>query len=286
LTIDYAGNVKQILNKKGNGPDEFLSIDDFAIDKLGNFYIFDATSEKICQYDSRGSHIKTIKACFGRKILLLNDGRFAIHVGGVNNINIVILDAEGNRVKEFPLKKEPLPVLIGQAACLGEYNGDLYFSNPLDLCIYKIEDDEQVPWLSFDFEDKKELEQLLEISNKEEFVKQFKDYKGVTNLAHWTIYNDKVIGTTNVQKTYCYDLRNKETFYFNEIEGIEKILFVSPWFVSPNGEAASYITAQSIFGLANSLEFIKDKMPLFEILGEKESQKYMENDWILIGRVN
>lgn len=285
LVIDFEGRVKLSLKKVGNGPEEYLYIDDFGVDKSGNIYLFDGSSEKIRQYDAQGNLLKSIKACFGQSMLLMSDGRIAIHVGGRYKTNIVILDSEGNRVEEYPLEKEQLPVLMGDAACLEEYDGDLYYSNPLDLCIYKIKDGKQIPWLTFDFEDDNIPKQLLESKDSKEFITQLKKHKGVIGLKHWSIYDGKVIGTTNLQKTYCYDIKEGKALYLNNIDGIERSLFVSPWFVSPDGTMASYITAQSIFGLSNNLDFVKKEVPLYSILGEEESKKYMENDWILIGHV-
>ena len=60
VVCSQAGNLMSLIDKRGNGPGEYLTISDFQVDGNGDIWLNDREGRKMLKYSKTGLHLKTI----------------------------------------------------------------------------------------------------------------------------------------------------------------------------------------------------------------------------------
>jgi hypothetical protein len=126
------------ISKKGQGPGEYTSIFDFAIDRAKNhIVILDRNANKIITYDLSGKFIKEKRIeVFASDFGLLNDNKILAYTRGTNlflknndstlGYNFFVIDSDGNFDAYFPYKDETDNLITGKVI---EINDNKVFAN-------------------------------------------------------------------------------------------------------------------------------------------------------------
>ena len=85
LVYDFNGSAIAKIGKKGNGPNEYLSVTDFDIDNNGNIYVIDGTLDKLFVYDPAFKFILKKDLPFSVDIIkVLENGNFLLGLSSWN----------------------------------------------------------------------------------------------------------------------------------------------------------------------------------------------------------
>ncbi len=85
VVFDWEGNPLRTLDRKGRGPGEYLSIEDFCIDACGHLYIIDPRTSKVIEYDADFNAIGSWHLPYvSNQIAALPDGHFLLNLLPVN----------------------------------------------------------------------------------------------------------------------------------------------------------------------------------------------------------
>lgn len=105
VVFDWNGNPLKILNRKGRGPGEYLSIEDFCIDPRKHIFITDTRTSKVIEYDVGFNFVKSWNIPYvSNQIVSLPNGNFLINLLPVNkgkyaNVELLVVDSNFNDVK-------------------------------------------------------------------------------------------------------------------------------------------------------------------------------------------
>ena len=208
LLFGQNGKFLDIINRKGEGPEEYISLHDFCITN-DLIYVLDI-NRKIQIYDFNGNFQKTIPLQDGgNQIYVTEDGR--IFVGRYFNSETywLVYDNQGNIVEKlFPTneKLHKFDIPKGSTKTIGSYDGGIYVSNYLDYNIYLLKDSANV---------------LAKV-----------------DFGNLNIPNDFFEGSTDVVEKRFWNLRGK-VGSIKAILSIENLLVTDDWIVFLPGELAS-----------------------------------------------
>ena len=100
--FDRKGQFIRKIGKVGKGPGEYISIDDFTIDRNKSIIYFLADRKNILLYDIRGQYIRSFKTQFyASKIEYNNTSNKIYFVGDDLGDNLVIANLNGKKIKGF-----------------------------------------------------------------------------------------------------------------------------------------------------------------------------------------
>lgn len=147
------------IDKKGESPEQYLSIDDFYIDKeVGCLYIYDGFSGYILAVDFQGNFQYRINIPKGYSFIKLENGNWLIYLGNgaaasSNRTfnNLLWYDEDFVLIKErFPINKELLGrryTVGGMKSVFSVYYNQIFFLPLLDkkIYVYNSESDKLVP---------------------------------------------------------------------------------------------------------------------------------------------
>ncbi len=155
------GEVFSVLNKTGKGPDEYISIEDFAVSDDERFiYILDPGNKKIIKCTLSGEYINSysLKYNHAAHIGILKNGCFCIYQSARfsdDNSSIYITDSLFNLKKKIFYDSDQdflrrIPYLIDVEWY--RFNKDIYFREPFQSTVYRI--DQAIgldPYINIDF---------------------------------------------------------------------------------------------------------------------------------------
>jgi hypothetical protein len=86
FTFDKNGKFISRFERRGKGPEEYLSIREIFVDKDGSIYILDESGKKIVQYMNDGTYIKTlVTGLLGNHFTKIDDDLWAISISSEKN---------------------------------------------------------------------------------------------------------------------------------------------------------------------------------------------------------
>ena len=161
LVFSETGQFLWKINKRGNGPGEYRSLQDFDINQ-NKLYLFDPRS-KVLEYDLNGMFVKSYsEKTYGNSILVDNE-RFYIstcnNTSKFGDYSLLIMDDYGKTFKNgIPITQKNLInacVTFQQSLNFCRYKDTIRFYTPLVAKVFSIVEDDISVQYNFDFKHKK-----------------------------------------------------------------------------------------------------------------------------------
>lgn len=148
------GKLIRRIGRLGNGPKEYVSLDDMCFDKEnGTVWIWDRVKQVMLEYDLTGELLKEVATGFSSNVFARTKEGFWLYYSYLknpDNNSLILVNEEMNHlVKGFFPTKEPFPVSLtsGFTSCAGKE----YFYFPLSNVLYSLDGTEVRPYIEFDF---------------------------------------------------------------------------------------------------------------------------------------
>ena len=171
MVFSETGRFLWKINKRGNGPGEYHSLQDFDINQ-NKLYLFDPRS-KVLEYDLNGMFVKSYYGkTFGNSILV-NNKHFYIstcnNTSEFGNYSLLIMDDYGKNFKNgIPITQKNLInecVIFQQNLNFCRYNDTIRFYMPLVAKVFSIVEDDISVQYNFDFKNKNIPANYVESNN-------------------------------------------------------------------------------------------------------------------------
>ena len=138
----------------GNGPKEYVSLDDMCFDKEnGTVWIWDRIKQVMLEYDLAGDFLKEVAIGFSSNVFAKTNEGFWLYYSYLknpdNNSLILVNEEMDHLVKGFFATKETFPVSLSSG--FTSWAGKEYFYFPLSNVLYSLDGTEARPYIEFDF---------------------------------------------------------------------------------------------------------------------------------------
>lgn len=174
FVYDLDGQFKFKLNKRGRGAGEYISIDDFIIDKKnGDIIVLDEDGRKIVTYDKDGEYVSSFSIKYNAPSMILHNDKFILDKGnyptdGSDNY-LSVLDRNGNPEAElFPKRENMDNFNVTPFTTLWEFQDTVRYFPSVSNNVYSIIDSKVEIKYHFDFGS---------LWPNEDFVNRVKDEK-------------------------------------------------------------------------------------------------------------
>ncbi len=142
------------IGRLGNGPKEYVSLDDMCFDKEnGTVWIWDRVKQVMLEYDLAGDFLKEVATGFSSNVFAKTNEGFWLYYSYLknpdNNSLILVNEEMDHLVKGFFATKETFPVSLSSGFTL--WGGTAYFYFPQSNVLYSLEGTEARPYIEFDF---------------------------------------------------------------------------------------------------------------------------------------
>lgn len=217
IVYQKTGNAIGKVGRKGQGPNEYLDIADFDIDKENNIYTIDGRWDKLFIYNSDFSLRSSKKLPFeADKIQLLDNGNYMFALSSWNKgegegYRIAITDSSFNIIQTY-LQYDKF---IDENFWISDYQltqtkDHIIYNKPIDNDIHLFTlNGELLKSVTLDFG--KENVENEKKKNIEKYIREFNNYSLLKNFP--VIYSDIIIGT-------LWEHRNSKVFLLDTKENI------------------------------------------------------------------
>ena len=142
------------IGRLGNGPKEYVSLDDMCFDKEnGTVWIWDRIKQVMLEYDLAGDFLKEVATGFSSNVFAKTNEGFWLYYSYLknpdNNSLILVNEEMDHLVKGFFATKETFPVSLSSG--FTSWAGKEYFYFPLSNVLYSLDGTEVRPYIEFDF---------------------------------------------------------------------------------------------------------------------------------------
>ena len=142
------------IGRLGNGPKEYVSLDDMCFDKEnGTVWIWDRIKQVMLEYDLAGDFLKEVATGFSSNVFAKTNEGFWLYYSYLknpdNNSLILVNEEMDHLVKGFFATKETFPVSLSSG--FTSWAGKEYFYFPLSNVLYSLDGTEARPYIEFDF---------------------------------------------------------------------------------------------------------------------------------------
>ena len=142
------------IGRLGNGPKEYVSLDDMCFDKEnGTVWIWDRIKQVMLEYDLAGELLKEVATGFSSNVFARTKDGFWLYYSYLknpdNNSLILVNEEMDHLVKGFFATKETFPVSLSSG--FTSWAGKEYFYFPLSNVLYSLDGTEARPCIEFDF---------------------------------------------------------------------------------------------------------------------------------------
>lgn len=142
------------IGRLGNGPKEYVSLDDMCFDKeSGTVWIWDRVKQVMLEYDLSGELLKEVATGFSSNVFAKTNEGFWLYYSYLknpdNNSLILVNEEMDHLVKGFFATKETFPVSLSSG--FTSWAGKEYFYFPLSNVLYSLDGTEARPYIEFDF---------------------------------------------------------------------------------------------------------------------------------------
>lgn len=142
------------IGRLGNGPKEYVSLDDMCFDKEnGTVWIWDRIKQVMLEYNLTGELLKEVATGFSSNVFAKTKNGFWLYYSYLknpDNNSLILVNEEMNHFVEgfFPTK-ESFPVSLSSGFTF--WGGEAYFYFPLSNVLYSLDGTEARPYIEFDF---------------------------------------------------------------------------------------------------------------------------------------
>lgn len=145
------GKILSCIQKTGNGPEEYISINQAKMDANKLVYITDFHRKRLNVYTLDGKRLSYIENDSINKFDIFDDGYFATTTSTNSNTkyNIAIYDSLWNFKRNGLPKKNDINFAIIYSEGTYKYNNELYFKSIIGDTIYHIRPEADKPYLVF-----------------------------------------------------------------------------------------------------------------------------------------
>lgn len=285
LVLDKSGLLRSEINKVGAGPGEYISIEDFEIDKQGNIILFSSSEQSIIIYTSNGDFVSKAKVCDGTDFCLLEDGGIAFFRNIHSDTIVSIYDGNLMLKESYKSINEQPNILLETGGEIFEYNKSLYFVTPFDYNIYRCDRNVYIPFLSFDFGEKNMSFDIIKEKDRRKLIKLLRENKKVYFIESLNLYNNNCFLKTSLGEVIINCIDENKTYFFDKLKLPYNCFFGSSIFRSGNGRFATFISSSNIENALMSMpnDELK-KYHFLDVLRETGIDEYLDNDWIAIGQ--
>ena len=223
------GKFTRKIGKKGEGPDEYMFINDIQYDKE-NMLIFahERFRNRIYTYDLSGNLVdKTQKSLISFNSFFKTEEGFWVYScfsdENKEHYNLTLLTSDMQSVrKQFFPQKEFVNVTFSPTF-MNDENRRLFFYYPSSNIIYEISGTDVIPYLQADFGDKTmPYDKIIEMENKEEYDKLLSGKAYLGDINRCFANQDRIFfsfmesGLGIVHSYNCfYNIKSKEGHVFN-----------------------------------------------------------------------
>lgn len=142
------------IGRLGNGPKEYVSLDDMCFDKEnGTVWIWDRIKQVMLEYDLADDFLKEVATGFSSNVFAKTKDGFWLYYSYLknpdNNSLILVNEEMDHLVKGFFATKETFPVSLSSG--FTSWAGKEYFYFPLSNVLYSLDGTEARPYIEFDF---------------------------------------------------------------------------------------------------------------------------------------
>ena len=142
------------IGRLGNGPKEYVSLDDMCFDKENRtVWIWDRVKQVMLEYDLAGDFLKEVATGFSSNVFAKTNEGFWLYYSYLknpDNNSLILVNEEMNHlVKGFFPTKESFPVSLSSG--FTSWAGKEYFYFPLSNVLYSLDGTEARPYIEFDF---------------------------------------------------------------------------------------------------------------------------------------
>lgn len=270
--FDKKGRFHHAIQRRGEGPEEYLTIADFAVDKSNKqIWIWDMRKSRLTCYDYKGAFLREIKIGFWCTNLQWLDASHVLLYSGnqitpeVNACKFSVVNLQTGEVERHfypiaPNKAEFLHLMGGSH--LSQTGGETFFAENFNDTIYRISATECVPAYYLDFGNAKIPVPLLAGRYKD--IMDFHQKVTVGNYAFgisslyalpdkiWLAYLDH--GT---DKYLCLDRETRTSTSFSKLT--DTSLFQEGAFDINEYEISFYADEGQLFMLASNALYLEHK---------------------------
>ena len=267
LTFDLSGKFVRKLDKKGKGPDEYLSISDFIIDGENQMIeIFDSRAKTMRYYNFNGDKVGEVFIGFDAQSFIKLKDKYLFYcgniIGDLNKYKLVYYDIDENEIiKQYiPIDlKEADYLHIGDDMNFSVFNDSITFWHSLNDTIYHVDEENINPRIIVESGENKIPESLFEA-----------DYPSIVQFASKLHNSDFIYGTVNFIENDSFILlgvRQKSKLYHviyqkesDQITVADSIHFdlIMENFIEPTNYSnlPIYCDGSSVYYVVNPFEFI------------------------------
>lgn len=152
--FDKTGELISTIDRKGRGPQEYLSAADIALTENG-ITVFDDGYGKLNLYDLEGNFSGSTEVCEGYCIAALDDGKTAVYSGyDADEYELSVFDQNGTLTGQYMEIDETLnglPITVNNDEPLCTYDNRLLISRYFDYNIYEFDGKSTKAKYTFDF---------------------------------------------------------------------------------------------------------------------------------------
>lgn len=280
------GNLHAEIDRVGTGPGEYSSIEDFDIDSQGNVWIFCSSEKKALQYTANGQFLSDVPVCSGTEIKILSDNRLAIY-SNIHSDTVVSLYHPAENTHQGIYWEEPRPnALLKNGGDVYETTEGIFFTNPFDYSLYKISGNEYDRVLQFDFDSRNLPEDFNKEQDRKSILKEIQKNQKMIYLKNLNLYNEWIIIRNHEHDLAFFNRDNGKAYLFSELSSPLSTLFADLIHIHKDGTVVASVSASNIQNaLLPTLSLHKDTYTFLNVLNSPDVESYMENDWIMIGKM-
>ena len=218
IVCNQAGDLISLIDKRGNGPGEYLTISDFQVDGNGDIWLNDREGRKLLKYSKTGVHLKTSQHKLLAYNFFLDDaGKFYLNSGNLLNSSsqyrINVWDEQNNKMIQHFLEQNKgwgyISVLeMTNFSCFAD---TLSYSQSFSNTIWHLAGQKAIPRLQIDFG---------KHNMPKDFVEQHTNLRslaaGWAKSSYATRIDDYCEGERYLFFTYAYNGRQPFVYWFKD----------------------------------------------------------------------
>lgn len=267
------------INRLGKGANEYIDLTDFEIGEQGELIIFDAVNRRLLFSNQEFDFTRSLKVCYGDKVLYLKDGSFIIYadIPEKGGYSIHVFDRNASLKQTlFPASDdEGIRPAYNREKHLDYQNDKVRFIRSYDYNVYEIRNDSLCIQHRFHFGNKNMPEGLLRGTYPEVFQKVLKDVS-VQMIDNYIETKDWITFEVNGTGVYYEKLKNRYYIPANGLEVPYAPIFQNAPKVISSGKYYTVISAKNVISSLLPLISHESYVQKYPIL--KNLQKFSLNE--------
>lgn len=281
--FDRNGSLLYTLDKTGRARNEYIKIDDFAVDGKGDVFVFDASSAKIVHFDSKGEYVNDVKVEYAEEFLLDSKGQFVLRISEEGCVKVATYDNEGKKVEQVEYATRKKPINLSYLDGMAEKGDSILFTLPLENTIYVKHRGKITPWTTFDFGEYNVSEKVLSAGSYKNALAEIMKEESVSSLNGLGIYKDNVFVTTSTGMPIVVDPGGGAKA-IGRLKYPYSVLFGSTPYIMADGKTLTIVDAENftnaILPVVNTGDNKDDILP-----SKEQCQGNDTYNWIVVSSI-